>query len=205
MRLRSTPWHRRAVAVLLAVAVGALPACGLDANDEPTIIATDQLPADLVNPSTSTSTTSAQAPTATVLVYYLVQQDGAPHLIGVARDVVDPTRPRDRLSALLVPPTTEEQEAGILSSIPPDTVLLDTRVDGSELVVDLSRSLFDVQGQELRNAFAQLVWTATDLEGVRRVRFLVGGEEFRVPDEDGIERPGAVGRADYVTLAPLPG
>jgi spore germination protein GerM len=105
-----------------------------------------------------------------------------------------------------VPPTPAEQAQGLLTSIPADTVLIDTKLDDAsgELTIDLSRSLFDIQGQELRNAFAQLVWTATDVPGVRSVRFLVAGNEYRVPDENGIEQPGAVTRANYASLAPTP-
>ena len=187
------------------VVLAALAGCGLSDDAEPRVIAAGDLPTELADPTSATSTTLGQSPnTDSVLVYYLVQADGVVRLVPVPREVKDSTRPRDRLAALLVPPTPAEQADGILTSIPTDTVLLDTELveEDQELVVDLSRSLFDIQGQELRNAFAQLVWTATDIEGVRRVRFLVDGQEYRVPDEDGIEQPGAVSRSDYVTLAP---
>lgn len=201
--MRST----RALVALLAVALLAIgtAGCGLSPNDEPRIIAADDLPPDLAEPTTSSTTLTSQSPTtAPVTIYYLVLQDGVTRLHAVTRDVEDVTRPRDRLAALLSPPTPEEQAAGILTSIPADTILLNSQLveADQELIVDLSRSLFDVQGEELRNAFAQLVWTATELDGVRRVRFLVDGEEFRAPDEDGIEQPGAVARSDYITLAP---
>jgi spore germination protein GerM len=191
---------------LLAVVVllGATAGCGLSANDQPRVIAADDLPPDLAEPTSSTTADTQSPITTPVTIYYLVQQDGVTRLHGVTRDVEDATRPRDRLAALLAPPSPDEQAAGILTSIPADTVLVNSELveADQELIVDLSRSLFDVQGQELRNAFAQLVWTATELEGVRRVRFLVDGVEFRAPDEDGIEQPGAVARSDYVTLAP---
>lgn len=189
-----------AVVVLATVATG----CGVSANDEPHEIASADLPADLAA-STTTPTISGQSPTtAPVTIYFLVLQDGVTRLRGVTREVEDASRPRDRLAALLTPPSAEEQAAGLLTSIPADTILLDSELveADDELVVDLSRSLFDVQGEELRNAFAQLVWTATELDGVRRVRFLVDGETFRAPDAAGIEQPGAVTRLDYSILAP---
>jgi hypothetical protein len=200
---------RRAVARALSVVALVLlvAGCGLSANDKPQIIASDDLPPELLSPNPSSSTTVAQSPTSgSVVVYLLEQQGDATHLVGVSREVKDTSRPRDRLLALLVPPTTQEDTLGLLTSIPADTTLLETRLDEGtgELVVDLSRSLFDVQGQELRNAFAQLVWTATEIPGVRQVRFLVAGKEYRVPDQDGIEQPGAVTRDDYATLAPVP-
>jgi spore germination protein GerM len=193
---------RRILALLLLVAVAG---CGLSANSHPQEIASADLPPDLATPSTSSSTSSTITPTSSsVTIYYLVQQDGVTKLHGVARDIADATRPRDRLAALLAAPTPEEQATGVLTSIPADTLLLDSEVveADQELVVDLSRSLFDVQGQELRNAFAQIVWTATEISGIRQVRFRVDGEDFRVPDEDGIEQSGAVSRSDYISLAP---
>lgn len=194
----------RVAAALLALGV-LLGACGVSANDEPHDIAASDLPPDLVASTTTPTITNSQSPTTTpVTIYYLVLQDGVTRLRGVTRDVEDADRPRARIAALLAPPTPEEQAAGLLTSIPVDTILLDSELveADDELVVDLSRSLFDVQGEELRNAFAQIVWTATELEGVRRVRFLVDGEEFRAPDAAGIEQPGAVTRLDYSAIAP---
>jgi spore germination protein GerM len=151
----------------------------------------------------ATTTTGLPSPTTTVVtVYYLVQQNGTTRLVARPREVADATRAADRLAALLLPPTPDELAAGILTSIPADTVLIDTDLVGDELVVDLSGSLFDVQGEELRNAFAQLVWTATEVEGVRAVRFLVDGEDVNAPDASGIEQAGPVQRGDYILLAP---
>jgi spore germination protein GerM len=191
------------VAVVLALTAG----CGLSANSKPRVIAADDLPAELLDPNPSSSTTLGQSPaTTSVVVYFLVQESNVTRLVGVAREVKDSRRPRDRLAALLVPPSPAEQTQGLLTSIPADTVLIDTKLDNTtgELTINLSRSLFDIQGQELRNAFAQLVWTATDIPGVRQVKFLVDGKEYRVPDQDGIEQPGAVTRANYATLQPAP-
>jgi spore germination protein GerM len=193
-------------ALLVAVAVALLAACGLSENAKPQVIDASEVPRELLAVSPSSSTTLAASPsTASATVYFLRVTDGVTHLVPVQREVADATRPGDRLIALLGAPTAEEGAAGVISSIPSDTVLLDTDLDDTtqELTIELSRSLFDVQGEELRNAFAQLVWTATELTGIRRVRFVVDGQEYRAPDEAGIEQPGAVTRSDYRTLAPL--
>jgi len=200
-----TPGRLRWCLVAALLAAGA--ACGLSENSDPRAIAANDLPPGLIDETPSSSTTVADTPsTATINVYYLALQNGVTRLVAVPRDVTDASRAKDRLEALLAPPSPEEQAAGITTSIPADTVLLGTELIEAdrELVIDLSRSLFDIQGEELRNAFAQLVWTATQLEGVRQVRFLVDGEEYRVPDEAGIEQPGAVRQADYDSLSPFP-
>jgi spore germination protein GerM len=199
--MRRAPLLRLLLAALL---VAGVTACGLSEDAEPKVLAVDDVPADLLDPSPSSSTSVVQAPNAEVTVYYRVLQDGAPRLRGVTRSVADPASPAARIAALLQPPTPEEQAAGITTSIPADTRLLGTQLSQGEpvLTIDLSGAVFDVQGEELRNAFAQLVWTATDLDAVGRVRFEIDGEEYRVPDDAGIEQAETVGRADYEALRP---
>ena len=194
---------RRTVAALLALLLVAT-GCGLGANSEPDEITADEIPADLLDPNPSTSTTREGA-TATVTVYLIRRTGSDTRLAPVSREVEDPTRPGTRLEALLQPTTEQEQAQGLTSSIPTGTVLLGTpELDAAnqELVVDLSSALFDVEGPELAQAFAQIVWTVTELEGVRRVRFLVDGEPQRAPDAEGVEQDGAVTTADYRSLAP---
>jgi spore germination protein GerM len=197
------PARRRLLVAVLVTVVGA---CGLTENSQPQVIDAKEVPSELLTVNPSSSTTLAPSPsTASATVYFLRVTDGVTNLVPVQREVANGSRPGDRLIALLGAPTAEEAAAGVISSIPSDTVLLDTDLDevAQELTIEVSRSLFDVQGAELRNAFAQFVWTATELTGIRRVRFVVDGEEYRAPDESGIEQPGAVTRADYRTLAPI--
>jgi spore germination protein GerM len=202
---------------LIAVLIGAT-GCGLSADDEPHAIAAEDLPADLLDPNPPTSTTlPGTTATAAVTVYLMVREGDTTHLSPVDREVAitgvvdaslqgDASRAADRINALLIPTSADEQGRGLISSIPTDTVLLDTNLVASddELEVNLSGALFDVQGTELANAFAQLVWTVTELDGVRQVSFKVDGEAYRAPNAEGIEQDGAVTRADYSALAPPP-
>jgi spore germination protein GerM len=194
--------------ILLALALlGTLLAvvgCGVNADDEPQAIDAEDLPPDLLDPNPPTSTTVDDSATSSVTVYLLVRSGTATRLAPAEREVSDSSSPGARINALLAQTSAAEQQRGFISSIPSDTVLLDTDlVEGSEeLVVNLSGALFDVQGEELANAFAQLVYTVTELEGVRQVRFKVDGEAYRAPDAEGTEQDGAVTRADYAALAP---
>lgn len=193
----------RWLALVLAMALS-LAACGVTAEDEPELIAGDEVPADLLDPGSTTSTTPPGA-TAEVVVYLLQRAGSDTQLVPVTREVEDPTRPGERVEALLQPTSEEEKALGLTSSIPADTVLLGTpNVDpeSQELTLDFSQELFAVEGSELSQAFAQIVWTVTELEGVRRVRFLVEGEPQRAPDADGVEQDGAVSTADYWSLRP---
>lgn len=190
--------------VMAVVAVIGLGACGVAADDEPQAIQVEDIPSELLDPNPPTSTTVSGSPTTSITVYLLVRSGSTTRLAPTQREVSDATSRGERIAALLAPRSTEEQEQGLISSIPSDTVLLDTEIveERDELVVNLSGALFDVQGPELANAFAQLVWTVTELAGVRQVRFRVDGEDYRAPDAEGVEQEGAVTRADYSDLAP---
>lgn len=201
----------RSVAVTLAVAVAAtVTGCGLSADDEPRNIAAADLPTDILDPNT-TSTTAPSGSTAAVVVYLLSGSDDSTHLRPVSRtievgrgDADVAARAAERVRALLLPLSEAEEAAGLVSSIPADTALIDTKIDGpsQELTVNLSGALFDVQLKALANSFAQIVWTVTELEGVRSVRFQAEGVDFRALNADGAEQDGAVTTADYRSLAP---
>jgi spore germination protein GerM len=49
---------------------------------------------------------------------------------------------------------------------------------------------------------AQFVYTATEIPGVERVRFRVGGQPAEVPRGDGTLSSRAVDRSDYPSVAP---
>jgi len=111
----------------------------------------------------------------------------------------------DRIVALLSQPSETEASDGLTTSIPADTTLRAEPVldeEASELVIDLSSEFLSIEGPELPKAFAQIVWTVSEMPGVRQVRFLVDGEEIRAQNAAGAEQEGAVTRADYIALAP---
>ena len=72
----------------------------------------------------------------------------------------------------------------------------------SELVIDLSSEFLSIEGPELAKAFAQMVWTVTEVDAVDQVRFLVDGEPIRAQNAEGAEKDGAVMRRDYIIIAP---
>lgn len=193
----------RWLAPLLVAGVG-LAACGVTGDGEPELIAGDEIPAELLDPNPTTSTTRVGA-TAEITVYLIQRTGSTTQLVPVSREVEDPSRPGERIEVLLQPTTEGEKALGLTSSIPADTVLLGTPeldAERQELTLDFSEELFSVEGSELSQAFAQIVWTVTELEGVRRVRFLIEGEPQRALDADGVEQDGAVSTADYWSLRP---
>ncbi|MEX2294265.1 MAG: GerMN domain-containing protein [Acidimicrobiales bacterium] len=195
----------RLLALVVAAALLVAAGCGVAADGDPRRIEAADLPPDLLDPSPpSTTTIPGSTATASVTVYFILRQGDTTRLAPVRREVAAASRAADRINAILAPTSADEQKLGLITSIPTDTVLLDTTSvpADDELVVNLSGALFDVQGKELANAFAQLVWTVTEIDGVRQVRFKVDGETYRAPNADGIEQDGAVTRGDYNALAP---
>jgi spore germination protein GerM len=199
-------WHILSFVVLAALAVAA---CGLDRQDEPEILAADNVPDGLLDSDAPTTTIPPPAAeTSAVTVYFLRIQGDNATLVAVERDVSDPGSARQRVDALLQqPPTRAEGREGLTTAIPTDTVLNNVRVATGRGVatVDLSEEFLDVQGIGQRAAYAQIVWTMARVPGVERVQFRVDGEDIAALVGDGSTRDGPVGPAAYVSLEPSPG
>jgi spore germination protein GerM len=200
---------RRWCLVALTLLLGA-GGCGLSANREPQAIPPENLPPGLLDPNPSSSTTLPESGATTTITVYFLARDGDTTLLApVEREVktTEASMPGARIAPLFAQPTPEEQDLGFTTSIPADTKLLrapSPAKEGDDLVIDLSSELFSVQGQELANAFAQIVWTVSEIDGVSGVRFLRDGVEIAALDAEGTEQQGAVTTADYRSLAPSP-
>jgi spore germination protein GerM len=198
--------NRRLLLALVAL-LALMGGCGLSEDARPQAIPPENLPPDLLDPNPGSSTTLPEsAGTTSVSVYFLEQVGDRERLVSVPREVNDPSSPGERVTALLTQPSATDQAQGFTTSIPADTKLLDVEENpkDKELVLHLSNQLFDVEGQELAKAFAQIVWTVTepDAGDFRQVRFIVDSQPIRALDADGVEKEGAVTRADYTALAP---
>jgi spore germination protein GerM len=196
----------RRLLVTLLVLLAAATGCGLDEDGSPQAIAPENLPPDLLDPDAGTSTTLAGAPgTESISVFLLRGVDGEVRLAEVERTVADRVDPGDRLAALFAPPSEEEAADGLVTSIPADTTLRAMPVldeASNELTIDLSNEFLSIEGPELAKAFAQIVWTVTELDGVEQVRFLVDGVTISALDADGAEQNGPVDKGDYRPLGP---
>ena len=191
--------------------------CGIPLDSEPELITNDQLPAAL-QPGTSTTTTLPPQLTEEVTIYLVDPGDGEPRLRSVIRQVpvVDSGADLETLilEQLLTGPTSEEQLEGNLTTfvVPtsdePISILGLSRAEDGQLVVTLSETPA-LEGEDRTVAFAQMVFTLTEVEGIDTIRFLVRNEEGvdqDIPvktdtDEGDVERP--VSRDDYSTLVPV--
>lgn len=190
--------RRRLVASLAALAV-AVSACSVPVDDEPIELSGSIVP----DTTTSTSTTSPQVVTREEAVYFLDTVEGTT-LQPVLRSIAVGSGLQGVLSNLFDQRPREDQpdERGLSTAIPESATLLSASPDpanSNRLVVDV-RGLFGdqgIQGAELRNALAQIVWTATEGTPELEVVFRQDGEP-RQALVDNLESTGEpVDRSDY--------
>lgn len=192
-------------ALWLAVATIALVvgSCTVSTNEDPVAVG------NLFDPLVETTTTSTSVPeNATKLVteYLLRTSDGATELVPVEREVdVDAGIEEVLRNLFTVPPGPDRppEEAGLSSAISEPARLIDAELSPgtSRLVVNVSGLFGSSGGSGLRNALAQIVWTATESPEITEVSFLDDGEPQNAIVGSGDLVAGAVNRNDYRTLS----
>jgi hypothetical protein len=184
------------VVAALAVLAGA---CALPTDDQPDELAADGVPAGLLEPApTSTTSTTLPVQTLPVNLFFFDAEDT---LRPESRQIPAPITPADVLRDLFEGTT----EQGKSTAIPPDVELVDATVDEATgiLTVSLNDALFAIQSTELVRAIAQIVYTATQLSTVRSVRFEIDGEIQAVPVGDGGNQTRPVTKDDFPNFDPL--
>jgi spore germination protein GerM len=183
------------------VALAALSACGVSTDSEPHEISEANVPE---------SDTPSQAPTTgqggeETDVFFIRAENDDVRLVAQERTVRRPRTARGVLEALLLDgPDETERAFNITTAIPSSTTLASPPelTDDGVLVIDLTDGLFEVRGDELRNAYAQLVCTATELEEVEAVTFELDGGEIEALDGNGRSTTRPLRCADYAGLRP---
>jgi spore germination protein GerM len=194
-------------AALAVVALGVL-GCGIPTDDGPRAISNENVPDDVADdttePTPSQSTVGAPI--------YLVQSPDDPRLVDVQRRVpagsspaADPDPAAVLETLLTATANPREQINGITNLIPEDTRLASQpELARGTLVVDLTSEIFDVEGENQRAAFGQIVCTANRLDGVHFVRFLVAGEPTEVQVDSGATGGAVTCADDYKRLLAEP-
>jgi hypothetical protein len=125
-------------------------------------------------------------------------------LRSVQRDVrttPDSLLPEILLLLLLSGPSQSELDTRIVTAIPTGTELLSTRRSGTTLFIDITDQITELTGEALTLAVAQIVFTASELPGVRAVRLRINGQEQAWPRGDGQSRLGDLRVFDYPGFA----
>lgn len=166
----------------------ALMACGIPIESEPETIEIDVETPDDNRPEPGERAAAS---------IYLVRDEA---LVHVTRDLPTPSSPETIFDSLLDGVTEPEELANLRTAIPPGTSTLNVGTDGAVLVVDLSQEFVSVGGEEEILAVAQIVLTATGLEGVDLVAFHVEGVPTDVPVASGALSTEPVSADDYASL-----
>jgi len=173
----------------LAVTVTAA-ACGFPQDSRPRAI--DDAPPGIGGTSVPTTAAGARE-----TVLYFVGRD---ELVKVTRPAETTPDAESAIRVLLAGVTRPEQLRDLLSSIPPNTELRGSRLRNGVLTLDLSAEMNGIRGDGATQAYAQMVYTATERSDVEAVRFSIEGKPVDVQSDAG--NLGTVTRKDYSSLAP---
>ncbi len=160
---------RRLMAVSVLVAtLGS--ACSIQPEAAP-----NDLPAERSNVFGDPATGDVAAGTNRVYLLVPADTDQPERLRSVLRDV--PTEPAAVLESLFAGPNTEERDEGLDTAIPADVELQSTpRTIGQVLTIDVNDVFDALNTESLQIAVAQIVNTATTIEGVTSVQLRIAGE-----------------------------
>lgn len=191
----------RSALPLLLVALFAA-ACGVPADSSPQLLDESALPDELTDPITTTTTTEAPASSVNQSVFFL---DEGGLLSEVDREVPFPVDSGEVLEIVVLGPTAEEsEELSLRTSIPLETEIIGAEQSGDVLTVDLAPgSLEEIEGPLQKSAIAQIVFTATAIDGIEGVLIRIEGELRQLPTDEGDSQADEpVTRADYRSLDP---
>jgi hypothetical protein len=134
---------------------------------------------------------------------YFANED-ATRLVPVTRYLdADSGLARGAVLALVTGPNPEERERQLSTAVPPETRLLGLTIRDSVAVADLNRAFESGGGTtSVRLRLGQLVYTLTQLPGVRRVRLHLEGRPVDVFSSEGLMIAETMNRSEFSDLAP---
>lgn len=178
--------NRYSITLALAVTV-VVSACGIQTDSAPRDLPEDERSLLIAGSSAGPDASGADR-------IYLVGPGDDRLLRSVPRDAA----PReDLIKILLLGPNDDELDAGYSTFIPPATELLSARSNGQILILDLSSEISELTGQSLSQAIAQIVYTATEIEGIEAVQIRVNDEPVAWPKQNGDTTTDALRIYDY--------
>jgi spore germination protein GerM len=156
--------------IILVVALAVMSGCSIRPDASPT-----DLPADRADAFGDTPEGDVAAGTNRIYLLAPSDPEAPQRLRSVQRDVRQ--TPTAVLGSLFAGPNTAEREEQLDTAIPAAVELLEpARQVGQLLTVDVNDVFDELTPDALRLAVAQIVATATDIEGVRSVQLRIDGE-----------------------------
>lgn len=140
-------------------------------------------PTPTTTPTTTPPTTTPPTELVDVRVYFLRGE----RLVIAHRQVAPPAVLRGALTELLKGPTAAERAAGLTTTIPAGTTLLDVDLSGGLATVDLSDQFDDGGGTlSMTTRVGEVVFTATQFDNSDAVRFWMEGEPIEYLGGEGL-------------------
>lgn len=164
--------------MLVIVVVAMLSGCSIQPEAAPR-----DLPADRADVFGDPATGDIAAGANRIYLLAPTDPEAPQRLRSVQRDVR--TGPFSVLSSLFAGPNAPERDIQLDTAIPSDIELNSVRAVGTVLTVDVTDVFNELTSDGLRLAVAQIVTTATDLDGVDSVQLRVDGEPRVWPLGDG--------------------
>lgn len=190
---------RRAAALVALVLAGA---CGVPEEEEAVVVRDQDVPFDLLAPSTTTtsttSTTVPEVPVDRIVEVCLVQSDGG--VVPIERTLARRRTLDEVMEALRRGPTADESRFGLSTGLPAPEALGAVSLSGGTAAVALGEAFVQAPAPTQVVAIAQVVCTLTGQPGVGRVQFTYQGQPVQVPLPDGSLAGGSVSRDDYASL-----
>lgn len=133
-------------------------------------------PTTTVGSTTTVPTSATTVPTTSrkVTVYFINSDLSA---VPVTRTVTTSSVARAVVEAIIAGPTQSESAAGLVTSMPPGSLLLGLTISDGVAVVDLSREAEAGGGSSaITTRLAQLVYSLTEFDSVDSVQILIDGQ-----------------------------
>jgi hypothetical protein len=174
-----------------------LAACGVPTQNVPHVASDNDVPAGLLETSTSTtSTVPALTPLITVSIC-LAQRAGP--LKAVSRQITSEPTVNNILRALATRPTSQEEFFGLETAAPGD---ITGTVQGGIAKISLGSDFAADSAANQLTAVDQIVCTLTARPGIGQVQFFMNGAHIDIPRDDGSTTASPVSRDDYPELMP---
>jgi len=199
-------WPRAAAVASLVLSALTVSACGIAHDASPRVIDTDNVPVELLQPTTAPPTTlGADVPQKDALVYLVNERNR--EVEPVIRAVPTPINTQQILRQLIAArPTDDETDEGLSNVITRQTRLLGVTEErgGSLVTIDLENFFPGLTSEEVTLATAQMVYTLTARRGLDtpvQVQVLVRGRPQELRTAEGRSKT-VVSCADFVDLGP---
>ena len=112
-----------------------------------------------------------------------VETDEQPQLRAVPRS--ETSDPEELLASLLAGANPDESALGLNTAIPDELEIQQARTVGTRVTIDINDALTELSDLGLRQALAQIVATASEIEPIEQVRLQVNGQNQGWPTGDG--------------------